>query len=287
MKRLAFLLLALSLLLAACGGTPATPQEEAEPTEGTAAGGEMTDDAMTDDATTETPTTADGEMTDDAMTDDATTETPTTAGGEMTDDATTDDATAETPTTAGGEASTDSVQTLTIVPEESQVFYTVDEQFLREGIVDVTAVGMTQEVEGEIMLDPENPQNTEIGTITVDISTFESDEDRRDQAIRENWLESATYPIATFEPTSIEGLPESYTEGEELNFQIVGDLTVREQTQPVTFDTVAVYDGEELRGTATTTIQMTDFGFDPPNIANVLRAENDALLTLEFVARPQ
>jgi hypothetical protein len=48
-----------------------------------------------------------------------------------------------------------------------------------------------------------------------------------------------------------------------------------------------VYDGEALTGTATTTVQMTDFGFEPPNIANVLRAENDALLTFEFVARPQ
>jgi polyisoprenoid-binding protein YceI len=246
MKRLAFLMLALSLLLVACGSdTPATPQEEAAPTEGTAEGDAMTDDAMAD--------------------------TPTAEGDAMTDD---------------GETSTDSMQTLTIVPEESQVFYTVDEQFLREGIVDATAVGVTQEIEGEVMLDPENPQNTEISTITIDISAFESDEERRDQAIRENWLESATYPIATFEPTSIEGLPESYTEGEELNFQIVGDLTVREQTQPVTFDTVAVYDGEALRGTATTTVQMTDFGFEPPNIANVLRAENDALLTFEFVARP-
>jgi polyisoprenoid-binding protein YceI len=262
MKRLAFLMLALALLLAACGGSPTTPQEEADPTEATAAEDEMTDDEMA-----ETPTAAGDEMTDDEMA-----ETPTAADGAMTDD---------------GEASSDSVQTLTIVPEESQVFYTVDEQFLREGIVDVTAVGVTQEIEGEVMLDPENPQNTEISTITIDISAFESDEDRRDQAIRENWLESATYPIATFEPTSIEGLPESYTEGEELNFQIVGDLTVREQTQPVTFDTVAVYDGEALTGTATTTVQMTDFGFEPPNIANVLRAENDALLTFEFVARPQ
>jgi polyisoprenoid-binding protein YceI len=207
------------------------------------------------------------------MTDEEMAETPTAA--------------ADATTTTDGEASTDGTQTLAIVPEESQVFYTVDEQFLREGIVDATAVGVTQEIEGEIMLDPENPQNTEIGTITIDISAFESDEARRDQAIRENWLESATYPMATFEPTSLEGLPESYTEGEELNFQIIGDLTVREQTQPVTFDTVAVYDGEALRGTATTTIQMTDFGFDPPNIANVLRSENDVLLTFEFVARPQ
>jgi hypothetical protein len=32
---------------------------------------------------------------------------------------------------------------------------------------------------------------------------------------------------------------------------------------------------------------MTDFGFEPPDILNVLRAENEVDITFEFVARTQ
>jgi hypothetical protein len=31
---------------------------------------------------------------------------------------------------------------------------------------------------------------------------------------------------------------------------------------------------------------MTDYGFEPPDIANILRAENEVDITFEFVARP-
>jgi polyisoprenoid-binding protein YceI len=171
------------------------------------------------------------------------------------------------------------------VPSESQVSYAVDEQFLRDGIRDFTAIGITQEVEGTITFDPANPQNSSVGPLTINISTFKSDDERRDNAIRDRWLESARFPLATFTPTSIAGLPESYTEGEQITLQITGDLTVRDVTKPVTFETTGVIAGNEMRGTATTTILMTDFGFDPPSILNVLRAENEAKITFDFVAR--
>jgi hypothetical protein len=31
---------------------------------------------------------------------------------------------------------------------------------------------------------------------------------------------------------------------------------------------------------------MTDFGFDPPNIAGMLQAENEVNIFFDFVARP-
>jgi polyisoprenoid-binding protein YceI len=272
MKRFALLLLLGALLLAACGGTAPVAEEEAP-----------TDEAMTEATAepTEAPTT---EATAEP------TEAPTTeATAEPTEDATTEDAATEEPTAegAGTDADDAEMRIYTIVPEESEVQYAVDEQFFREGVVDATAIGVTQEISGQVRFDPDNPQNSSIGTITIDISTFESDSERRDNAIREDWLESATYPIATFEPTSIEGLPDDYTYGEEITLQITGDLTVRDQTSPTTFETTGVIEDEEMRGTATTTVLMTDFGFDPPDILNVLRAENEVDITLDFVARMQ
>jgi len=36
---------------------------------------------------------------------------------------------------------------------------------------------------------------------------------------------------------------------------------------------------------ATTTIRMTDFGFEPPSILGILKAENEVKLEFHFVAR--
>lgn len=258
MKPFAFLVVVLSLVLTACASTPATtePEPAAEATEPPAA---------------DTAAESDGYGSDTAPAEDATDDTA------AADEDTTDAAPA---------ASDGSMRTYVIVPEESSVTYTVDEVFLSEGVVDATAVGVTQVIEGEIMLDAEQPQNSTISPITVDISAFESDSSRRDDAIRNRWLESAQYPIATFVPTEINGLPETYTYGESVPLQITGDLTVREVTTPVTFNTTVTATEDELRGEASTQVQMTDFGFDPPDIAGVLRAENDVALTMEFVARP-
>jgi polyisoprenoid-binding protein YceI len=175
----------------------------------------------------------------------------------------------------------------TIVPNESHVSYSVGEVFLNEGNKFVTAVGITQQLEGSVTFDAAHPQQSSVGTITIDISAFTSDSNRRDNAIRERWLESTTYPMATFEPTKIDGLPETYTDGEEVTLSITGDLTVREVTVPTTFETVGTMNGNEMRGTATTTLQMTSFGFNPPDIAGILKAENDVLVTFDFVARAE
>lgn len=256
-----------ALLLTACIGG-AEPAAEA-PTAPPAA------EAPTAPPASEAPTAPAAPATEEAS------EAPTTAApaAETTDTAA---PTAETTE----EAPADSTQRFVIVPEESMVMYSVDEVFLSEGIVEATAVGITRQIEGEIVYDMQNPQNSQMGTITIDISAFQSDEERRDNAIRERWLESATYPLATFEPTEIQGLPESYTSGEEINLQITGDLTVRDVTNQVTFDTTGFIEDEEMQGIATTQILMTDYGFDPPDIANILRAENEVDITFEFVARP-
>lgn len=174
-----------------------------------------------------------------------------------------------------------------IVPGESTVSYAVDETFFNQNNRFNTAVGTTGQVTGEITVDPGNPQNSSLGTFTIDISQFQSDSSRRDQALRERFLESSRFPTATFVPTSIEGLPESYSPGTPLNFQVTGDLTIRETTRPATFDVTAQLDGETLTGTATTTLLMSDFGFGPIEIAGILGTEDEVSLTLNFVARPQ
>lgn len=178
-------------------------------------------------------------------------------------------------------------QRYAIVASDSEVVYRVNEVLFREGNRLNVAVGRTREVRGEVLVDRVNPRNSRIGTITVNISTFQSDSSRRDQAIHSRWLESARYPTAEFHPKEIQGLPATYSEGQQLRLKVAGDLKVRDVTKPTTFEMTLTLRGTSLSGTATATIRMTDFGFDPPSIFGILRTEDEVRLELQFVARPQ
>ncbi len=180
-----------------------------------------------------------------------------------------------------------SLITYVIDPAESRASYEVGETFFNQNNRFAIAIGVTQVIDGTVTVDLATPQNSTVSTITIDISQLRSDEPRRDQRIQQEWLESARYPMAIFVPTQIVGLPEAYSPGEEIAFQVTGDFTVREVTRPTTFDVTASIEGDTLRGTATAQILMTDFGFDPPTIAGILGVENEVKLTFEFVAHAQ
>ena len=178
-------------------------------------------------------------------------------------------------------------QRFLIVPGESRVTYRVSETFINEGNRLNVAVGITDAIRGEITINRADPRQSRIGPVTVDISRFQSDSPRRDNAIRGRWLESARFPTAEFTATEISGLPAAYQEGRELHLEITGRLKVRDVTRPATFQTTLVLAGSTLTGTATTKLLMTDFGFQPPSILGILRAENEVQIEFRFTARPQ
>lgn len=176
--------------------------------------------------------------------------------------------------------------TFNIVPEESKVTYEVGETFFNQNNRFNLAIGVTRTLSGSVFGDLSNPPVSSIGPIQVDISQFTSDSNRRDNAIRGDWLESSSFPVATFVSTAIEGLPSSYIEGQDYALKVTGDLTVREVTRSVTFDVTTRLNGDTLSGTAVTTILLSDFSIGPISIAGILKTEDEAKITLEFVARP-
>jgi predicted lipoprotein with Yx(FWY)xxD motif len=172
-----------------------------------------------------------------------------------------------------------------IIPGESQISYEVGETFLGDNRF-ATAIGITPQVTGTIMGDLTDPRSVVLGPIEVDISQFKSDSERRDNKIREDFLESTQFPLAIFKPTTIEGMPGEYVQGDPVTLSITGDLTIKEATQPVTFEVTTQLDDAELIGEATTTILMSDFGVGPISILGFLETEDEVLLTFNFVARP-
>ncbi|MEZ4622423.1 MAG: YceI family protein, partial [Caldilineaceae bacterium] len=125
------------------------------------------------------------------------------------------------------------------------------------------------------------------GQFTVDISTLTTTRNQRDEWIRDNALESNKFPIAAFTATAVEGAPALYTEGEEVSFKLLGDLLVRDITQPVTFDVTAKLEGDTLTAIATTKMKITDFGFDPPSFANTLTVADGIEIRVDIVAHAQ
>jgi polyisoprenoid-binding protein YceI len=194
------------------------------------------------------------------------------------------EATAAPVATAAPAASTGGTRVFVIVPEQSEASYEVQEQFLNRNLPNM-AVGKTKAISGELELSLDGQPTGTIRNISVDLRTLTSDSPRRDNIIRERWLESNKYPLATFVSTRVDGAPVSYTEGQEVSFKITGDMTIRDVTKPVTWDVTGKLQGDTITGTATTRILMKDFGFDPPAIAGVLTVQDGVTLKLTFTAK--
>jgi hypothetical protein len=62
-------------------------------------------------------------------------------------------------------------------------------------------------------------------------------------------------------------------------------MTVRDVTQPLTWDMTARLDGETLSGSASTFLLMRDFGFEPPDIAGILKVTDGVTVTVQFAAQ--
>ncbi len=175
--------------------------------------------------------------------------------------------------------------TFVIVPAQSRAEYAVEEEFLGAPVPFVTTVGSTDAIAGEVTLDIADG-GVRIGDnrFTVDLRTLQSDEPRRDARLRTEWLESDRFPLAEFVATEVVNLPADAALGEEVSFQVSGTLTIRDIAQPVTWDMTAAIDGDTLSGVATTLVYMRDFGFEPPDIAGMLRVTDGVTVTVVFVA---
>ena len=185
-------------------------------------------------------------------------------------------------------------QTVFIVDtSQSEASYTVHEQFFERALSKLgikpgktIVTGTTRLVEGEIHVNLDDLSQPPMGTIIkVNLTGLKTDQSRRDKWIQEKGPNFLKYPIATFVAKAIRNAPAAYQEGQEMTFQLEGDLTIRDITRPVTFDVAAKIEKGVLTGTARTQIKMTDFGIDPPNFAQTLSVGNDVIITVHIVAR--
>ncbi|HYI26055.1 MAG TPA: YceI family protein, partial [Thermomicrobiales bacterium] len=118
----------------------------------------------------------------------------------------------------------------------------------------------------------------------VDMRTMETDESRRDNYLRDNTLESDTYPFAIFVVASVEGVDGPVVEGEPTVLQLTGDLTIHGVTKTVTWDAEVIREAESLTGTATYTFLIADFDMEKPIVGPVVSIEDEITLSIDIVA---
>lgn len=171
-----------------------------------------------------------------------------------------------------------------ISQEDSQVSFNIFEE-LRGEPKDV--IGVTNQVAGEVAVDLSDLSTAKIGVIQINARTLVTDDDRRNQAIRNRILNTDQYEFITFTPTQIIGLSGSAAPGQTFKFQIAGDLTIRNITQPVVFDvTGQVQSPDRLTGTAKTVIQRADFQLVVPNLPFIANVSPTVALQIDMVLVP-
>ena len=173
-----------------------------------------------------------------------------------------------------------------IIPEASEARFILDE-VLRG--VDTTVVGTTNQVAGQLAFSSDNIYEAQVGPILINARTLTTDNNFRNNALRNDILFASQYEFISFEPDSFSEIEvdTAVSPGEGLSFTISGDLTIRDITNPVTFSVSARYAeaGDEVNGLATTTIRRSDFQLEIPAVPGVANVDDEVKLEFEFIAK--
>lgn len=133
------------------------------------------------------------------------------------------------------------------------------------------AVGRTEDVSGSITVegDGDGAQLT-AGTLTVDTTTIQSDEGRRDNRLRNEGLQTDQFPTATFTVTQPVEVPAAALAGTPTDVTLVGDLTLHGVTKSVEIPAQAQLTDGRIQVAGSLTFPLSDFDISPPNVGGFI-----------------
>ena len=169
------------------------------------------------------------------------------------------------------------------ISEGSVARYSVTEQLARLSSP-IDAVGETGDVQGAIAFDADGSVDPARSVITVAVAGLTSDEDRRDGYVRNNTLSTSQFPSVELAVTAVEGLDWPFPDSGQTTFQLIGDLTIREATAPVTWNVEAQATDGVVTGQARTVITFDQFDLSKPSLAFIVSVEDEIRLELDLQA---
>jgi polyisoprenoid-binding protein YceI len=164
--------------------------------------------------------------------------------------------------------------------DDSFVGYRVRETFAGLSVAS-DAVGRTHDVQGSLTVDGDTSLSA--ADVRAGLQALESDEDRRDNAIRNRGLETNRFPEATFTLTEPLPLPSPATPGEDVSVTAMGDLILHGVTRQVEVPVQARWDGSStIQVVGTLDIAFADYDIDPPNVGGFVSVEDEGELELQL-----
>ena len=112
--------------------------------------------------------------------------------------------------------------------------------------------GHFEAFEGQAHLDGDDPSKS-TAELTIQAASVQTRNPRRDQALRDKFLDAANHPTITFTSTRVDQVDET-------TFTLTGTLTIRGTTKPITIDLTLTAADDRPTFKGTVTINRRDWG---------------------------
>jgi polyisoprenoid-binding protein YceI len=155
--------------------------------------------------------------------------------------------------------------------------YRVQEELVSIGAK--TAVGRTPGVEGSFTIAGTTISEAEF---TVDMTTLHSDHGGRDNAMRDEAIETNRFPTSTFsltKPIELDPIP---VDGTRISVDATGDLTLHGVTKEVAIRLDAERTGNVVAVTGQIDIPFARFDIEQPTALGVLSVEDHGILEVQL-----
>ncbi|MDO4911473.1 MAG: YceI family protein [Corynebacterium sp.] len=163
-------------------------------------------------------------------------------------------------------------------PNQTSVGYTFHELLPGQSL---DTSGSTNNVTGDVIV--ENNQMVS-AKVVVDMTTLQTDQQKRDINVRMKILHTDDFPEATFEltqPVDLSSIPEDGTSG---TVTVTGNLTIMDTTKEVTSEFKVLRTGTRVIIGTTIPFDRTEFGVDTPEFVAAkidTQGELNVLVTME------
>ena len=176
---------------------------------------------------------------------------------------------------AAATATPDASATDYAIAQGGFVGYRVREEFAGFGVKD--AVGRTPDVTGTAEVEDDAITAADL---EADLTTLTSDDGRRDNALRDRGLESASFPTAEFELTEPVDLARERTTAR-------GRLTLHGETKPIQVRVSSQRVGDQIELVGSAPIEFADFGIEPPSVAGFVTVRDTGRLEFDLRLAPR
>lgn len=161
-----------------------------------------------------------------------------------------------------------------------------------------TIQGMTTKVTGTIVADPRNITASSVD-VTVDLASLNTGIGKRDEHLRDNFLNTTQFPTATFKSIGVAKPAQAIEPNKPVEIYVKGEFTMHGVTKPMTVPVRVVYipeteltkssrgPGDWIHATTNFKVKLADFGVSVPEKLILKLADTvDVKLDVFAVARP-